>query len=152
MNISLREALDNDVLFARSVYFEAMRWIIERLFGWDQAREEENFARFFKLDEARIIVADRRDVGWIAEQVDTASVNIGSFYVIPQMQSRGIGTRVLQMLMEEARSESKGITLAVVKFNPALRFYEKNGFRITSEDKYKFYLSGNQVDFPPMPR
>jgi GNAT superfamily N-acetyltransferase len=141
MNISLREASDKDIVFARSVYFETMRWIIERLFGWDQARDEEKFAQFFKLDEARIIVANGQDAGWIAEQVDTASVNIGSFYVIPPMQSRGIGTRVLQMLIEEARSQSKAITLAVVKFNPAFRFYEKHGFRITSEDEYKFYLS-----------
>lgn len=43
--------------------------------------------------------------------------------------------------MEEARSESIAIILAVVKFNPALRFYERNGFRITSEDEHKFYLS-----------
>jgi hypothetical protein len=28
-----------------------MRWIIERLFGWDPAREGKNFAQFFRLDE-----------------------------------------------------------------------------------------------------
>jgi ribosomal protein S18 acetylase RimI-like enzyme len=28
----------------------------------------------------------------------------------------------------------------VVKINPALRFYEKHGFRITHEDQHKFYL------------
>ena len=141
MNISLREASDKDIAFARSVYFETMRWIIERLFGSDQLREEKKFEEFFSLDEAQIIVADGQDVGWIAEQVNNESVNIGSFYVIPQMQSRGIGTRVLQMLMVEARGQSKAMTLAVVKFNPALRFYERNGFRVTSEDQYKFYLS-----------
>ena len=44
-----------------------MRWIVERLFGWDEVREDKNFAQFFKLDEVRIITADDQDVGWIQE-------------------------------------------------------------------------------------
>ena len=140
MNIGLRTASDRDVTFARDVYFETMRWIIERLFGWDPAREGKNFAQFFRLDEVRIITADEQDVGWIQEQVDDTTINLGSFYVMPMMQRRGIGTQVLQMLLARARNQSKAITLAVVKINPALRFYEKHGFRITHEDQHKFYL------------
>jgi hypothetical protein len=47
MDIKLRAASNKDFAFARNVYFETMRWIIDRLFGWDQAREEKNFAQFF---------------------------------------------------------------------------------------------------------
>src|ERR1700737_1409443 len=99
MNIGLRAARNEDFVFARSVYFETMRWIVERLFGWDQVREEKNFAQFFKLDEVRIITADAQDVGWIQEQVDSTTINIGSFYVMPAMQRHGIGTQVLQILV-----------------------------------------------------
>ena len=141
MNIGLRTAYDDDVAFARNLYFETMREIIERLFGWDQNREEKNFARFFKLEEVKIITADSQDVGWIQEQIFEKSINLGSFYVAPTMQGRGIGTQVLQMLLERAARESKTMTLAVVKINPAHRFYEKRGFRTTHEDKYKFYMS-----------
>ena len=141
MNIRLRTACDDDVAFARNLYFETMREIIERLFGWDQNREEKNFARFFKLDEVRIITADGEDVGWIQEQISEESINLGSFYVAPTMQGRGIGTQVLRMLLEAAALESKAITLAVVKINPARQFYEKRGFRTMHEDKYKLYMS-----------
>jgi len=65
LTVELRPACDRDFVFARSVYFETMRWIIERLSGWDEARELKKFAQFFKLDEVRIITADGRDVGWI---------------------------------------------------------------------------------------
>jgi hypothetical protein len=41
MNISLRAACDEDFGFARDVYFATMRWIIENLFGWDDARGEK---------------------------------------------------------------------------------------------------------------
>jgi GNAT superfamily N-acetyltransferase len=114
--------------------------MIERLFGWDQAREERNFAGFFKVDEVRIITADNQDVGWIQEQVENRTINLGSFYVMPAMQGRGIGTKVLDILLARAADQSKAMTLAVVKINPARYFYEKRGFRITHEDQHKFYM------------
>jgi GNAT superfamily N-acetyltransferase len=141
MNIALRAACEDDVPFARDLYFETMREIIEQLFGWDQSREEENFTRFFKLEEVRIITADGQNAGWIQEQISESSINLGSFYVVPAMQGRGIGTHVLRKLLERAGRESKSMTLAVVKTNPALQFYVKHGFRTTHEDEHKFYMA-----------
>ncbi len=140
MKIALRTACSEDSVFARDLYFETMRGMIERLFGWDQAREERNFAGFFKVDEVRIITADNQDVGWIQEQVENRTINLGSFYVMPAMQERGIGTKVLDILLARAADQSKAMTLAVVKINPARYFYEKRGFRITHEDQHKFYM------------
>ena len=120
-----------------------MRGVIERLFGWDPSREEKNFAQFFKLEEVRIITADGQDVGWIQEQISERNINLGSFYITPTMQGRGIGTQVLRILMDRAASESKVMTLAVVKINPARQFYEKRGFRTTHEDEHKFYMSAS---------
>jgi hypothetical protein len=47
-DIGLRAAFNQDIDFARNVYFETMGWIIERLFGWDQAGEEKNFCSLFQ--------------------------------------------------------------------------------------------------------
>jgi GNAT superfamily N-acetyltransferase len=140
VKIALRTASSEDFVFARNLYFETMRGVIERLFDWDEAREEKNFAGFFKLDEVRIITANDQDVGWIQEQVEGRTINLGSFYVMPAMQRRGIGTKVLDILLTRAADQSKVTTLAVVKINPARYFYEKRGFRITHEDQYKFYM------------
>ena len=139
MDIKLRPACDADFGFARTVYFET-RWIIERLVGWDEEREVKNFAQFFKLDEVRIITADGEDVGWLQEQIEDTTINLGSFYVTPVMQRQGVGTQVLQILLGDASKQAKAITLGVVKINPAVRFYEKHGFQITHEDEHKFYM------------
>jgi hypothetical protein len=37
-------------------------------------------------------------------------------------------------------SASSSVTLGVVKINPALRLYERLGFRITHDDARKFYM------------
>jgi GNAT superfamily N-acetyltransferase len=149
LNIGLRTACEKDFTFARDVYFVTMRWTIERLFGGDLAREGNNFAQFFKLDEVRIITVDEQDVDWIQEQVEDTTINLGSFDVTPMMQRRGIGTQVLQMLLARARNQSKAITPAVLKINPALHFYEKQGFQITHEDKHKFYLRSDPRSLSP---
>ena len=140
MKIALRTACSEDFIFARDLYFETMRAMIERLFGWDQTCEESNFAGFFKVEEVKIIIADGQDVGWVQEQIEDRTINLGSFYVMPAMQGRGIGTKVLDILLTRAADQSKAMTLAVVKTNPARYFYEKRGFRITHEDQHKFYM------------
>ena len=55
-------------------------------------------------------------------------------------QRRGIGTEVVNALIEEAAHAGQAITLGVVKINPALRLYERLGFRITHDDDRKFYM------------
>lgn len=114
--------------------------MIEPLFGWDQRHQEESFAGWFDLQQAAIIMADGRDVGWLQASANEREVVLGSLYVIPEMQRLGIGTHILRELMAEARRASKPLTLAVMKNNPAIRLYERLGFRLTHEDEYKFYM------------
>jgi ribosomal protein S18 acetylase RimI-like enzyme len=38
------------------------------------------------------------------------------------------------------RAPGQAVTLGVVKTNPALRLYERLGFRVTHEDDRKFYM------------
>jgi ribosomal protein S18 acetylase RimI-like enzyme len=140
MEFHVREALPTDVDFARNLYFQTMRGMIESLFGWDQRRQEESFAEWFDLQEAGIIVADGRDVGWMQVRTDDREIFLGSLYVIPEMQRRGIGTHILSKLIAQCKQSSRALALAVMKINPAIRLYERLGFRVTHEDQYKFYM------------
>lgn len=65
MNLHLRPYQAEDFDFARQLYFETMRWAIERVFGWDQAQQEASFDQWFHPDEVSIIVADEVGLGWI---------------------------------------------------------------------------------------
>ncbi len=53
---------------------------------------------------------------------------------------KAIGSVILKSLLSEAEVQNKAITLGVVKFNPAVRFYERHGFHVTHEDEYKLYM------------
>jgi ribosomal protein S18 acetylase RimI-like enzyme len=140
MDIQVREARPADMDFARALYFETMRGMIEPPFGWDQRRQEESLAGWFDLQQAGIIIADGRDVGWMQTRASEDELLLGSLYVIPEMQRRGIGTHVLRELIDQSKRSSRPLTLAVMKNNPAIPLYERLGFRLTREDQYKFYM------------
>jgi ribosomal protein S18 acetylase RimI-like enzyme len=46
----------------------------------------------------------------------------------------------MNRLIAEAMRTRQAVTLGVVKTNPALRLYQRLGFRITHEDDRKFYM------------
>jgi len=123
-----------------------MRVAIERLFGWDQAHQEASFAGWFNPDEVNIIVASGVDVGWIQQREDGGAIFLGSIYVTPQMQGKGIGTRVIQRLLDLGRQRSQPVTLAVMKINPAIALYKRLGFQITHEDEYKLYMKADSTE------
>jgi len=61
------------------------------------------------------------------------------------LRNQGIGTTVMSHLISDAARDGRAITLGVVKSNPALRLYERLGFRHTHEDERKFYLRRESI-------
>lgn len=138
--IALRPAQAADLAFCRRITHDAMRWIVEQLFGWDEARQIDRFARQWNLDEVRIMTVGGEDAGWLQTAPVEDAVFLKQIYLDRPFQRQGIGTRVVQIIIDEARREGKAVTLGVVKNNPARRLYERLGFRATREDEYKFYM------------
>jgi ribosomal protein S18 acetylase RimI-like enzyme len=138
--IALRPAQSADLVFCRRVTHETMSRIVEQLFGWDEAHQIEKFARQWNVDEVRLITVGDEDAGWLQTAAVGDAVFLKQIYLDRPFQRQGIGTRVMQIVMEEARREGKAVTLGVVKINPARRLYERLGFRTMREDEYKFYM------------
>ncbi len=138
--IALRPAQSADLAFCRRVTHETMRSIVEQLFGWDEDQQVDKFARQWNVDEVRIITVAAEDAGWLQTATVEDAVFLKQIYLDRPFQRQGVGTYVMQIVVEEARRQSKPVTLGVVKFNPARRLYERLGFRTTHEDEYKFYM------------
>lgn len=49
--------------------------------------------------------------------------------LMPEYRGRGIGTMFLRELLNEAEASSKPVSIHVEHFNPAMRLYERLGFR-----------------------
>jgi ribosomal protein S18 acetylase RimI-like enzyme len=140
-DVKLRAAVAADFGFARGVHHAGMRWLGERLHGrWDDVRQDTRFKQKFVVDEVCIIVAGGDDAGYVQTADEAGSIVIKELHVDEAFQNRGIGTKVLRMLLAEARRMAKPMMVTVVTFNPALAFYQRAGFRIVSEQDQRFCL------------
>jgi GNAT superfamily N-acetyltransferase len=140
MKIVLREARPVDYGFARQLFRATMRDMLDEAIGWDEYRQDMNFARKFVLSEVRIITLKGKDVGWIQTRIDGAVMNLLHFYVVPESQNDGIGSVVLKRLIGEAKRRGRVIALSVMKRSPAIRLYQRHGFRATHADAYEIHM------------
>ncbi len=53
--------------------------------------------------------------------------------LLPEFRAQGIGTMLIRALQDEAHHSGRAVRLYVETFNPALRLYERLGFRAIGE-------------------
>ena len=116
-------------------------------FGWDD-NQTEAFIRMQFLARERsqprvdnkIILLNGCAVGrMLVDRTETPLV-LRDIALLTEYRNRGIGSCLLQELMTEAASAGRPIRLHVVASSPAVRLYERLGFRRTGDDAGAAYL------------
>jgi GNAT superfamily N-acetyltransferase len=72
---------------------------------------------------------DRAGIRFRREDIPEMSVGVR-----PGRRGRGIGTDLLNGLIEHARSRRLALSLSVQETNPALRLYQRLGFRLVRDE------------------
>ncbi len=77
----------------------------------------------------RLLTGDERGYGHVTDDVPELSLAVAA-----SERGRGLGSRLLAALLDEARSAGlRALSLSVDPGNPALRLYERAGFRRVGE-------------------
>lgn len=137
--MALRPARPEDFDYCARLYFEGMDNIIEEL-NQNMDTHVAGFRQRWDPGQVRIITRDEADIGWLQSFEKGGAVFLAQLFIERHLRQRGIGTGVVKWLIEEAARGGQALTLGVVKTNPALRLYERLGFRTTHEDGRKFYM------------
>lgn len=71
--------------------------------------------------------------------------NVGEIFIdlieiMPEYQNRGLGTAILNEIIDNAKSNDFTIRLQVLKINPAINFYKRLGFIVSSETHTHFVM------------
>jgi ribosomal protein S18 acetylase RimI-like enzyme len=156
MRTILRPARPEDFEYCATLYFSGMEEIIREL-NLDRAAQVASFRQQWEATQVRIITLDAADIGWVQATTRDDALFLAQLFVEPAFQRQGIGTEVMKHLIDEATRACQAVTLGVVKTNPALRLYERLGFRITHDDDRKFYMrrecgSSQQIQAETPPR
>jgi ribosomal protein S18 acetylase RimI-like enzyme len=69
------------------------------------------------------------------------AIHVIDIALLPEHRGAGIGTKLLRELQEEAKAAGKPLTIHVERFNPALRLYERLGFRMVEEQEVYFLMA-----------
>jgi ribosomal protein S18 acetylase RimI-like enzyme len=132
ITISRRQATDADTEFARTTHHAALRDLIVRQFGnFDEKMQDEFFAKSWKPETHEIIVNDDINVGYCCITHSPDHIFLSELILLPSAQGKGIGTKIINELIEESKAKNIPITLQVLKENQAQQLYRKMGFKDT---------------------
>jgi GNAT superfamily N-acetyltransferase len=90
-------------------------------------------AEFPKADH-QIIMLDGKVIGRVLVERTEAEHRGVDIALMPEYRSGGIGTMLIQELLDEAATVDKPFRISVVRTNPALHLYDRLGFRMTGEN------------------
>jgi GNAT superfamily N-acetyltransferase len=142
----LRDATPDDEAFLFQVYASTRLEEFEGL-GWDDAQKQAFIKMQFLARERtqpradnKIILLSGLPIGrMLVDRTDTA-ILLRDIALLTEYRNYGIGSLLIRELMTEAASAGKLVELHVVSTSPAVRLYERLGFRSSGNEAGVAYL------------
>jgi ribosomal protein S18 acetylase RimI-like enzyme len=94
----------------------------------------------FAAGEHLIILADGVEAGRLYLDRRDDEMRIVDIALLPEHRGAGVGGAILRDLLAEAAAARKPLRIHVEHYNPALRLYERLGFRRTGDDGIYFLM------------
>ncbi|MGE7843727.1 GNAT family N-acetyltransferase [Lysinibacillus sp. NPDC093712] len=145
MRIDLKAITNADEAFLFEVYsstrnqeVDAWGWSVEQkqIFLEMQWRAQHaSYKQQFPDASNSIIVVDNQCVGRLLIKELQGYHHLIDISLLPIYQGKGIGTYVINELLQKASKGKKAVILRVFQTNPARNLYERLGFRVVSVDE-----------------
>ncbi|UNK69851.1 GNAT family N-acetyltransferase [Microbacterium sp. H1-D42] len=137
--MELRSAKTTDIEWLVELRAQVLHTDLERLGRYDAVRVRQRMRDGFRPESTRIIVFKGEDVGSISVREEPDTRWIEHFYIAPVVQNRGIGSKVLTLILAE--HDPLTHRLNVLQGSPARRLYERHGFTVDSEDDVDVWMT-----------
>lgn len=138
-NWSLREASARDAPWIAELRAVVLRPDLERLSRFDPVRVRQRFLAAFEPALTRVVLVDGREAGSIAVRADENSLWIEHFYLMPELQGRGVGSAVLKSQLASVTG-GRPFRLNVLRGSRARALYERHGFVAEREDAIDVFM------------
>ena len=137
--IRLRPVEPGDEVLLRRVYASTREEELRQA-PWDDAMKEafvrmqfdaqkSHYDRVYPECSNQVIEAAEGPAGRLYVDRSNKSVHIIDIAILAEFRNRGIGGCILRELLREAKESGVPATIHVERFNPAMRLYERLGFR-----------------------
>jgi ribosomal protein S18 acetylase RimI-like enzyme len=150
IDVSFRPEFPEDEAFLAKLYASTRAGEMA-LTGWDAAQQEAFLRQQFQFQTAhyrkhygdasfRIILRDDAPIGRLYVHFGAQEIRLMDIALLPEHRGAGLGGSILENLLREAAQLGKTVTLHVERFNPALRLYQRLGFRVIEDQQINFYM------------
>jgi GNAT superfamily N-acetyltransferase len=141
LDVSLRYAGPTDAAFAYQALERTMREYATKTWGsWPEMEARAETTDDATAGRSQVIQADAARVGLLRFDQSPTHLQLEQLFVLPEYQRQGIGAQVLACVIAQARSLQLPVRLRVLRVNPAKVFYERHGFKVTSESPERFFM------------
>jgi GNAT superfamily N-acetyltransferase len=147
--ISLRPTRLEDQEFLVRVYASTREEELARAAWPDGEKEQFIHAQFTAQDryyrenypgyDFQVILVGGAPAGRLYLHRRPAEIRIMDIALLPEFRGKGIGSALLAEILAEGERQGLPVTIHVERFNPALRLYERLGFRL-AEDKGVYWF------------
>jgi ribosomal protein S18 acetylase RimI-like enzyme len=134
--LALRKAATSDADQLFDGYEATVGPYVQRIWGWDRHFQRRRFRERYALADFRVIERAGRFAGALHVERSAERIYLALIYVLPELQGRGIGGRLVRELIQEGRSTATPVALTVIDGNPARGLYERLGFKVIARDNH----------------
>ena len=126
--------------FSDALKEAAYRGYIEGILGWDEKVVGEYNDRNWRDKRPRIILYENEPIGTIYVEEAEEHTEIAQFILISEYQNQGIGTHILEGILDISDKAGSVVKLEVLKENPAISLYRRYGFEITGSNEFLYQM------------
>ena len=141
----LKDACICDKHFIYQTKKDSIKKYVELIWGWDEEYQIKSFEKdFFLLSNFKVIYSIDKKIGFLEINETDKLINITEIHINPEFQRRGIGSKIINEIIYEAKEKNKKIALGCFKKNHgAVKLYIKLGFKIIEETETHFVFEYN---------
>lgn len=139
MKLELRPATAADVPFLLALRVQTMTQH-QLASGLQVSAREQEERVIHRFECAQVVEVEGQAAGILKVTRDGLDWHVVQLQLLPALQSRGIGRRLLEGVIADARSAGACLRLQVLRANPARRLYERLGFVVTSEGEHEYSM------------
>ena len=154
-SVALRPVRPEDEAFLYEVY-ASTRADEMALVDWSEEQKDAFLrmqfnaqAHFYQENypgaEFQVILWDDQPAGRLYIHRRPDEIRIMDIALLPEYRRHGIGSHLLNQILDEARANRLPVTIHVERMSPAMRLYDRLGFRLL-EEKGIYYL----MEWTPM--
>jgi ribosomal protein S18 acetylase RimI-like enzyme len=108
------------------------------------AAQKQHYAAHFPEAAYNIVLLDEQPIGRLMVGRGADEIRVIDISLLPEFRNQGIGTVLLQDLIDEAGRTHRIFALHVVQNNRAVGLYERLGLSVTGETGFHF-----KMELPP---